>query len=304
MARKQGTGYPAANGETAEPRRAFGVREAFALILAVLAGISIPLAVVASWTRTLIDDTDTFVQTYSPVLQTEAMQRVITDELTTAIVNQLGVAPEGIAGDAVAVTVEQAVATDAVSGAKLASLGLLHTEVQALLLDEPGHLDVEDGRITLRFEPFVSALQQRLADAGVPFVGQLPQISGGVTLLAVDPATIPRLQLGALWVERAATSLPWVVGTLLFVALLLSPRRSRVLVIHGLSVALAVLAVGFGWDFGVEYGVSRLDGPLAEVAETVAEVTSGPISGRLEAIAIAGVVVAVVAVVAGRRVRR
>lgn len=283
--------------------RAGGGRAILALLLAIVAGIAVPVAIAASWTRTLINDTDTFMHTYAPVLETEEMQRVITDQLTAAIVAHLGVADDGIASSAVSRTVEQAVTTDAAHTAKETSLRLIHRELRSELLGESGSLDVRDGRVELRFEPFASALQQRLSDAGVPFVDRLPQISGGVTLITVDPETVPRMQQGVRGLERAATALPWMAGVLVLAALVVAPRRSWALTTFGLSVALSVLAVGFGWDFGVEYGVSRLDGALAEVAQTVAELTSDPIAGPLEAVAIAGVAVSIAAAVAGKRWR-
>ncbi len=289
--------------DRSERKRPGGWRLVVATILAVAAALAVPLAVATSWTRTLVNDTDSFMHTYSPVLDTQAMQQVITDELTTAIIDHLGVADDGIARQAVSLTVSQAIATDTVRGAKETSLRLLHGELRALLNDQPGNIGVEDGRVELRFEPFASLLRERLADAGVPFVDRLPQITGGVTLFTIDPQIVPNVQQGMRGVDRAATILPWAVAILLIGALVTAPRRSWVLTIFGLSVALSVLAVGFGWDFGVEYWVSRLDGALAQVAQTVAERTSEPIAKSLEMIAIGGVVVSIAAAVAGRRWR-
>ncbi|MFT0846828.1 hypothetical protein VR010_03640 [Actinomycetaceae bacterium L2_0104] len=270
-------------------------------ILAVVAALAIPLSIASSWTRTLVDDVEPFMDTYAPVLDTEAMNQVISQGLTSAIEEKLKVEDNSLAGDAVALVVDEAMATDGFADAKRDSLRLLHEELRAQLVGESGNVDVHNGQVNLRLEPFSAIVNERLSEAGVPFVDHLPEMSGEIALFTIDPETLPTLQQGFRGMDRAATVLPWAAAGLLIVALVLSPRRSWVLTSFGLSLALWVLAVGFSWDFGIENLVSRLEGPLAQVAEMVADLTSQPVATPLEVIAVGGVVLAVAATIAGRR---
>lgn len=271
------------------------IRTALAVVLAALAGLGAPASVVLARADALVSDTEEFVATYAPVAGSAPVQQLLVRDLSSAIVRQLGMGEGGVAQTIVERVVAEAAGTEAFAQATTTGLRLAHAELLALLSGEPGRVEVADGVVRLRFAPFVDALTTRLGEAGVPFLDRLPEVTGGVPLLEVDPALVPALQAGYRLLGAAATWLPWLTVALLCAAVAVWPGVRTALVGAGACLAGGVLTV---WmvSASVASGVlGRLGEGLAGVAGELARVTVSPLLSPLLALAVAGAVVAGVA---------
>lgn len=264
-------------------------------VLAVLAGLLAPLSVVTGWAHTLVSDTGAFVANYAPVVQSESVQQVLGTRLSEAIIDQLGAADNRLTRAAVGRVVDQAVGSDLFADATTTSLRLAHAELVALLTGEPGRLQVDDGEVQLRLAPFADAVKQRLSEAGVPFVDRLPEVTGGIPLLRIDPRLVPLLQSGYRVLDAVATWLPWLALALMVVAVWLWPNRRRALIGLGLSLLGGTLLVALAWRLALQGLNHRLGDDLAQVAGLVAQVTSAPVASPLLALGVTGAVVATLA---------
>lgn len=273
-------------------------RTAIGILLAVLAGLVAPLSVVAARAQALVADTDAFVATYTPVVRSESVHRVLTTQLAAAITEQLGMADNRLVGAVVTRVVGEFVAGDTFDAAATASLRIAHGELVSLLTGEPGRLQVTEGEVQLRFAPFADAITQRLADAGVPFIDRLPEVTGGITLFRIDPQLLPLLQGGFRALTAVATWLPWTALALAIAAVWVWPGARRPLIGLGLSLLgwTALVWVAAWWVLqGLRHRVSD---DLALVAGTLVRATAEPALSPLLAIAVGGAVLAVLAAVA------
>lgn len=269
-----------------------GWRTTLGVLLAVLAGLLAPLSVVAGWAHTLVSDTDAFVATYSPVVQSDAVQQVLGTRLSEAIIDQLGPADNRFTRAAVNRVVDEAVGSDLFAGATTASLRLAHGELVALLTDGPGRVQVVDGVVQLRLAPFADAVKQRLSEAGVPFIDRMPEVTAGIPLLRIDPRLLPLLQSGYRVFDTVADWLPWLALVLMVAAVWVWPNRRQALIGTGLSLLGGVLAIGLAWRLALQGVTHRLGDDLALVAGLVAELTSAPVASPLLALGVTGAMLA------------
>ncbi len=277
------------------------VRTVVGVLLAVLTGLAASLSVVAGWAQTLVSDTDAFVATYSPVVRSPAVQQVVTSRLTDAAITQLGLGDNRITRTLVTRVVAEAAGSDLFANATTASLRLAHGELVALLSDDPGRLQVTDGKVQLRLAPFADAIKQRLSDAGVPLIDRLPEVTGGITLLTIDPQLLPIAQTGYRSLAAVAAWLPWLALALAVAAVWVWPGVRRPLVGLGFSLLGWVLLVGLAWRLAMQGVTPQLGDDLASVAGTVASLTSAPVASPLLAIGVAGALLATLALLTARQ---
>ena len=269
-------------------------RTAAGVLLAVLAGLAAALTPVVGWGHTLLTDADAFVATYSPVVGSDAVQKVLTTRLSDALIDQLGV-DNVLTRRLVTSAVERAVSSEEFASATTAGLRLAHQELLAQLSGEPGRLQVSDGEVVLPFAPFGEALRQRLGAAGVPFVDRLPEVSGGITLFRVDPRLLSSLQLGFRVLDLAAPWLPWVAIGLAVAAVWVWPGVRRPLIGLGLSLLGGVLVVGLAWYLGTHRLWDGLGDDLGLVAGLVASLTTEPDAAPLPGPGVGGALLATLA---------
>lgn len=278
-------------------------RTAAGVLLAVLAGLAAALTPVVGWGHTLLTDADAFVATYSPVVRSDAVQKVLTTRLSDALIDQLGV-DNVLTRRLVTSAVERAVSSEEFASATTAGLRLAHQELLAQLSGEPGRLQVSDGEVVLPFAPFGEALRQRLGAAGVPFVDRLPEVSGGITLFRVDPRLLSSLQLGFRVLDLAAPWLPWVAIGLAVAAVWVWPGVRRPLIGLGLSLLGGVLVVGLAWYLGTHRLWDGLGDDLGLVAGLVASLTTEPVVAPLLGLGVGGALLATLAALSATIVPR
>lgn len=253
------------------------LRTALGVAVAVLAGMLAPLAIVADWAHTQVDDTEAFVASYAPLARSDAVQTLLNEQLTDAIATRVPGGDNAIVRRLVARQVAAFIASDLFNSAWEGSLRLAHGELRSLLTGEPGRLQVTEGEVQLRLAPFVDAVKQRLAEAGVPGIDRLPEVTGGITLLRVDPQLLPVLQRAYRGLAATAAWLSWAAGLLAVVALVVWPNRRRALITLGVSTVLATLAVWLVAAGGVGLALRGLAEPIVPVAGTIADAALSPI---------------------------
>lgn len=266
------------------------MRTVVAAILAVLAGLLAPLAVVADWAHDQVDDTEAFVGSYAPLARDPAVQGLVAGQLTSAITAQLPGGDTVVVSRLVSRQVAEFTAGDTFAGAWEAALRLSHTELRALLTGEEGRLQVMDGEVQLRFAPFVEAVTSRLAAAGVPFIDRLPGVTGGFTVLRVDPQLLPVLQLGYRTLSALAGWLPLLTLVAAVAALLVWPRKRSGVIGLGLALGLGILAVWLAVSAVVGMLLAGLAEPLTVLGGAVAQAALSPLQSPALGIIVAGAV--------------
>jgi len=269
--------------------------------LSVLAGLLAPLAVVAGWAQTLVAGTDAFVASYAPVVRSEPVKQLVTSELSGAIVEQLGLSDNRLAGALVNRLVGEFVAGDTFDAAATASLRVAHSEAVALLTGEPGRLQVTEGEVQLRFAPFVDAVTSRLTDAGVPFLDRLPEVTGGIALWHIDPQLLPILQSGFRALTTVAAWLPWVTFVLVIAAFWIWPGLRGPLLGVGLSLLGWSVAIWVAGRLALQGVQQRIADDFAPVAGLIVGQTVVPILSPLLAIAVLGAVMTFVGAMIARQ---
>ena len=274
-------------------RRVAGWRIALGVLLAVLAGVLAPAAVVADWADDQVNDTEAFVARYAALAHDPRVRELVSNSATEAITNQLGLGDNALAEAVVRRTVTSFAESEAFDAAWSASLRLAHGEFRALLTGEAGSLQVaEDGQVRLRLAPFVDAVKQRLAQAGVPFVDQLPEVTAAVPVLTVDPRVLPALRLGYRVLGLGAASLGWLAVAFAVAAVWVWPRRRAALITLGSALVAGVVVVWAVTATVVRALLAGLAPPLDAVGTLLAESALSPMQSPALAVAVTGAVLA------------
>jgi len=287
--------------------------------------------VVAAWADGLVEDTDRWVEVVGPLADEPAVQQAVTDRLTTAVVDAVGV--DELAGEATAAlaalglpprvaalveslqgplaaaatdlvrsTVERVVTSPELAAAWTEANRAAHAQLVATLQGDPDAVAQigPDGTLNVRLTTVVDAVRDLLVERGLTVLDRVPQIDVEFPLVA--GSDLVRWQGAYRALHAAGTWLPWVSLALLASGVLAGRSRSRALVVAGLSLAGAMLVLGVGVAVGrtvyaesLPAGVQRPDVAVLVYDQVVATLRVG-----LRAVALLGIVVAVVAFVAGR----
>ncbi len=256
-------------------RRPARGRWAGALVLLLLAALLAPLSAVATWTRTVVLDTDKYVAMISPLAEDPAVQAEVSaritnavfealhvEELTSSTLQAIGERPrvagitqnlpveltafaEPISSAIKGFTQEQVstlVASDVFKDAWLAANREAHASLVKALTGEGTRegVTVEDGRVTVDLGAFVTAIKPVLVERGVPFADRIPAVSAEVVL--IDSPALAHAQSAVRLLDLLRVALPVAVILLLVAGVALAPSRRRALVI-GASAIVATLVL-------------------------------------------------------------
>ncbi|MDN4597431.1 hypothetical protein [Leifsonia virtsii] len=250
-----------------------------AVVLIVLGAILAPVAVVASWAKIQLTDTDSFVATYAPLAKDPGVQAFITDQAVKAVqdhvdipqvtsqvidgITELGTGPvatkalnalkgplaQGIVS-LMTSTVQRFVASDAFAQVWEQALRTSHDQLVATMQNDPKAAVTvgADGSIGIQLGPIIDRVKQLLVDQGLTFASQIPSVDRTVTV--AQNSSIPTLQLFYGLAIAAGAWLPWVAIGLLALGVIVARRRALALVWASVALALAMgltlaaLAVG------------------------------------------------------------
>ena len=272
MATRAGTGGPERHTGRAAARR-FSWRTPVAILLIVFGCVFAPLSVVAVWTANQVSNTDRFVANMEPLIHEPAIQRALTDRITTEITARLKV--QGLA-EQVSSALTQAglprVGTLLHSAAgPLASgvEGFIHTEVAKvvsspqiarlwpqLLRTVHGELvkalsgrggsavSVRNGQVVVGLGPLINAVKAQLVARGFTLVSKIPEINPTVALFSAK--YLVKAQNGYRLLNDLKIALPILTVVLLGLGVGVARNRVRALIGAGLGLAASMLVLGAG----------------------------------------------------------
>ncbi|WP_328530681.1 hypothetical protein OG984_05770 [Nocardioides sp. NBC_00368] len=230
-----------------------------------------PLAVVATWARDEVGDTDRYVATVTPLASDPAMQKAIanriTEELTTRVdirqiimriveaLRQGGLGPQAADGletlstplanaadDFIADQVDKVVRSDAFAVAWDEANREAHAQMVALLTGKESAVRLEGNAVTIDLAAFIEVIKERLIEQGFGLAARIPEINASFTVFESDQ--LPRAQSGFQLLTALARALPIAALVLLGTALVISTRKRRTLLAAALVVAGSMLVLG------------------------------------------------------------
>ena len=285
-----------------------------------------PVAVVASWARAELTDTESFVATFAPLAEEEGVQDFVTDQamvaiteaidipaLTSEVVDgiiELGTPPrataalEALTGPAAAgirslieTQIAGFVRSDAFADVWATALRVSHRQLVATMEGDPGAAVTlgANGEIGVQLAPIIEAVKSALVERGIGLAEQIPVVDRTITVATSD--AVPTAQLGYGLAVAAGVWLPWVSIGLLAVGVLVARRRSVALIATAVVLALvmvvllALFAVGHAL-FTTSLAPGLIPGGVSSVLfETVVE--------RMRSTAVAVLTLAVVVALVG-----
>jgi hypothetical protein len=259
--------------QAARRRQRIGWRGPVATLLIVLGCVLAPLSVLSVWTANQVSDTSRYVANVAPLARDPAIQRALTDKITTEITTHLQVvaltdrAADALAGQGLR-RVAQVLRTFAPSISSAVS-GFIHSQVNKIVTSDAfarlwrrlnsvahaqlikalsgrggGAISVQNGQVTLGLGPFIAEAKQRLAAHGLTIVKSLPAINPTFPLFSAK--YLVKAQTAYRVINDLKIVLP--LAALLFFAagvyIAGDHRRALIGAGLGLSVSMFVLAAG------------------------------------------------------------
>jgi hypothetical protein len=253
-----------------QPRRFW--RWSLATALIVLGSLLTPLAVTAVWVNSQISDTDRYVATVAPLARDPALQRAVTDRITTEILNRIDL--EGLTNQA-ADALSQRGVPDAVGTALHGLAKPIANGVQGWVHDQVGRLVasdefarawteanrtahaqlvaaltgsrssaivVEGETVSVRLATFIEAVKQRLIANGFTIAQKIPTVNAEFVIF--KSADVVRAQRAFRLLNAFGTWLPIIALVLLAAGVLAAPGKRRALIGAALGVALGMVLLG------------------------------------------------------------
>ncbi|PJJ61882.1 hypothetical protein [Compostimonas suwonensis] len=266
---------PRAEAAVRKPRgRGWTVLSVFLIVIGLVLA---PVAVLSTFARAQLTDTDAFVTTFAPLADDPAVQSFVADEVVTVINEQVdipgltkqvfegldslslppaassalqlleGPAAQGLQS-LVASVVENLVASEAFSDIWEQALRTTHTQLLATLQNDPSAAVGVTGRgeIELQLGPIIEEVKQRLVDNGVGFASSIPTVDRSIVIAQSDSVT--SVQLGYGIAVAVGIWLPWIALVLLAAGVVVALRRTTALIwtAAGLGAVMVVLGSGIG----------------------------------------------------------
>lgn len=324
-------GVPTPSAEPVPPkkRRGWGWT-LLATVLIVVGAVLAPLALVASWSKVLLTDTDRFVATYAPLAEDPAVQAYITDQ-TLAVINEqidiptltsdvidgitdLGTGPratqalellKGPAAAGVQSLIERGVTgfveSDAFANVWASALRVSHTQIVSLMENDPDAVVQvgTDGSIGIQLGPIVEAVKKALVDRGIGLANQIPAVDRTVVIAQAD--ALPSVQLFYGFIVALGSWLPWVAILFLAAGVVAARRRPVALIWAAVALALSMAFALGGIVIGNFALVSALSPDVlpSGVTSLLYETVAGDMRNTAVAVLVLAVVVAIVGWLAG-----
>jgi hypothetical protein len=231
------------------------------LIAALLGGV----AVLAGYVRGQVLDTDTYVETVTPLLADPSVQDAVAHRLADEIVTRTNVAElartvtEKLVdqGAPAAVTglvdplinglnsflfnrIRPLLNTEPVQAAWQQINTVAHQALVTVLTGRQGpYLTSAGDTVTIDLGAVLSLVKQRLVEQGLDFVARIPDVSIPYTVVESD--RLPELRTYARVLDVVGTWLPWVVLALVIGGILAAPNRRRGIITGAVMLGVVVV---------------------------------------------------------------
>lgn len=259
--------------EPQEPRRRSRWWAVSSAVLIILACVLAPLSVTSVWASREISNTDQYVKTVAPIANDPAVQKAITNEVTTVVFDSLDI--QGVTTDALTTLARQPNVPPRISAAlpglavpitngvesftrtqvgkfvaspQFATLWaqvnrIAHQQVVRLLEGtQGGAVSAQGDTITLNLGPIITQVKQRLVAQGFGLASKIPVINKSFVL--VKSPAITQAQGFYRLLNTLGAWLPLIALVLLGAGVALARDHRRALLRGALGVTGAMVVLG------------------------------------------------------------
>jgi hypothetical protein len=284
---------PAQASETVVVERRSTGRSIAAAVCLVLAALLTTPAAIAYWGQRTLNDTQRYVDTVGPLVDSPEVQDAIATTVTDAIEKQVDV--EAIINDVFAGVITDRPRLQRLVGPLAGAInGLIDREVRAFVAsdafadiwvrvntraqqalvrvlegDESGAVSLQGDQVVLDVSDVITQVQQRLVDRGLTIVENIPIPDVDKQIVLLDAPQLKQARTIYAFTNPVAKWLILVVAALYLAALLLSRRRPRMTVTIGLVLAANALLVAFALSVGRQLFINELAGTVFGPASSV-----------------------------------
>jgi len=294
--------------------------------LITIGAVLAPVAVVSTWAKNSLTDTDRFVATFAPLARDHSVRQYVTDQ-TVAVINEridipqltsdlfdgiteLGTPPrataaiealKGPAASGVQSLIESRVATfvesETFADVWTQALRISHRQLVAAMANDPdAALRLGgDGTIGIQLAPIIDAVKSALVDQGIGFASQIPSVDRTITVAQSD--ALPAAQLGYGAAVVAGVWMPWVALGFLAAGVLVARRRSTALISASIVLAVVMAALAIGLAIARAVFVTSVSPSILPTG--VSQVLFDRVAGGMRATTVSVIVLAVVVAVVG-----
>ena len=278
----------ATSGRTGVTARAIA-----AAICVLLALTLFTPAAIAYWANRTLTDTQRYVNTVGPLVESTAVQDVIANKVIAAIEGQVDVeavvrevfgdvikdAPRlqalvgplaGAINGLIEREVREFIASDAFADAWIAA----NTRAQQALVrllegDDSGALSLQEDQVVLDVSGVIEQVKQRLVERGLTMVENLPIPEVDKQIVLVEAPRLEQARTIYAFANPVAQWMIVVVAALFLAALLLSRRRARMTVIIGGTLIANALLVALALSIARQLFINGFAGTEFSPASSV-----------------------------------
>jgi hypothetical protein len=259
-------------------------RSIAAVVCVVLAALLMTPAAVAYWGQRTLNDTERYVNTVGPLVNSPQVQDVLATKVTGAIQQQVDI--EAILNDVFAGVITDRPRLQRLVGPLSAAInGLIDRQVREFIAsdafaelwtaantraqqslhrlltgDESGAVSLQGDQVVLDVSEVIDRVKQRLVDRGLTIVENVPIPDTDKQIVLMEAPQLKQLRTIYAFANPLAQWLIVVVAALYLAALLLARRRPRMTVIIGALVAANALLVALALSVGRQLFIDQLAG--------------------------------------------
>ncbi len=268
-------------------------RSIVAIICVIVAGLLTTPAAVAYWGQRTLNDTQRYVDTVEPLVNSPEVQDVIATRVTDAIQKQVDV--EAILNDVFAGVITDRPRLERLVGPLAASInGLIDREVRAFIAsdefadlwtrantraqqalqrvlkgDTSGAVSLQGGEIVLDVDEVINQVKERLVARGLTLVQNVPIPETDRQIVLMEAPEVQQLRTIYAFGNPLARWLLPFVAVLFLAAFVLARRRPRMAVAIGAVLAANALLVALALSIGHQLFVDQLAGTPFAVASGI-----------------------------------
>jgi hypothetical protein len=284
---------PTQTVETTVAERPGRGRSVAAAVCVVLAALLMTPAALAYWGQRTLNDTQRYVDTVGPLVNSAEVQDAIATTITDAIEAQVDV--EAIINEVFAGVITDRPRLQRLVGPLAGAInGLIDREVRAFVAsdlfadiwvrvntraqqtlvrvlegDESGAVSLQGDQVVLDVSEAIEQVQQRLVDRGLTIVENVPIPDVDKQIVLLDAPQLEQARTIYAFANPVARWLILVVAALFLAAFLLSRRRPRMTVTIGLVLAANALLVALALSVGRQLFINELAGTVFGPASSV-----------------------------------
>ncbi|WP_198410824.1 hypothetical protein [Microbacterium halophytorum] len=317
--------------EAERPSKRDWGRSTVAVVLILVSVLLAPIAVLGTWARVQLVDTDRFVATFAPLAEDPQVQDFVADQAVQAIEENVdidslvgdlftglaeldlppraqdaipllaGPASEGVRS-LISSGVDKVVASPQFAQLWENTLRETHGRAIAIIQGDPDTAIQlsDDGTVTLELNTLIEQVKEVLIDEGFGFAENIPAIDRSIPLVTADALVLVRTvyQIAV----AAGYWLPWLVLGLVAAGVATAHRRARALGWAGIGLAASFLLLAAGLGAGRVFFVGAVSPSVmpAGTARSIFDQLTELLSSTLTALIVLSAFVALGAWLSGR----